>query len=169
MRLCRARFCLACFTPQFHTYVEIHKSTTHLHWIWRIMRTINVFVQKLVTIYKLSELSGIPVRSLRTLVQKKILSHYKLGHRTNEARELREDSIMQRLFLFPLRRSGEFWNYPRRCAETLPVRYFWCWAYSRVSLPNAGEIAHAPTQTKPEERSKTYNATKIKGTSHEGC
>jgi hypothetical protein len=39
-------------------------------------------VQKLITIYKLSELKGIPVRGLRTLVQKRILSHYKLGHRT---------------------------------------------------------------------------------------
>jgi hypothetical protein len=39
-------------------------------------------VQKLVTIYGLSELNDVPVRSLRTLVQKRIIPFIKVGHRT---------------------------------------------------------------------------------------
>jgi hypothetical protein len=48
------------------------------------------------------------------------------------------------------------------------VKDFLFRAYSKVSEPDSGEIAPATTQTTTEKRGKTYNATKIKGTSHEG-
>jgi excisionase family DNA binding protein len=39
-------------------------------------------MSKLVTIFSLSELTGLSVRSLRTLVRKRVIPFIKLGHRT---------------------------------------------------------------------------------------
>lgn len=39
-------------------------------------------MSKLVNIYALSELTGVPVRSWRTLIQKRAVPYMKLGHRS---------------------------------------------------------------------------------------